>query len=74
MSKPFFPTTGKRVVPLVKIEDDDELTFVEANRDKSPKHSAHIRILRLAIGSLFKASVIKIESDELKIERQSTEH
>jgi hypothetical protein len=69
MAKSFFPPTGRRVVPILKLEDDDEITLVEDNKDKSLAHGARIRIMRLAIGSLLKASVIKIESDDLKVDR-----
>lgn len=69
MPEPFFPRNGKRVVPLVTIDHDEDITFVEASPNKHSDPRVHIRIIRLAIGSLFKASVIKIDSPDLVVER-----
>jgi hypothetical protein len=64
----FFPVTGKQVVPLVRMDDEDGITFVQA-RHIGSKHEegAKVRIFRFAIGKFIKASVIKIDSPDAMI-------
>ena len=59
----FFPATGKQVVPLVRVDDDDGITFVQTRANASKQDErARVRIFRFALGKLIKATVIKIES------------
>lgn len=63
MSEVFFPASGQRVVPLFKINDNDEVTAVHTPKSMHGHGDPKISILRIVIGSLFRATVIHIEPD-----------
>lgn len=64
----FFPATGSQVVPLVRMDEDDGITFVQARPPASKdEQGARVRIFRFAIGKLIKATVIRIESPNAMI-------
>ncbi|MGI8838838.1 MAG: hypothetical protein ACR2H4_19690 [Pyrinomonadaceae bacterium] len=63
MSEIYFPATGQRVVPLLKINDNEDVTFVHARKPESSSPAPKVRILRIVIGSLFRATFVNIESD-----------
>ena len=64
----FFPATGKQVVPLVRLDDEDGITFVQTRANASKQdETSRVRIFRFAIGKLIKATVIRIESPNAMI-------
>jgi hypothetical protein len=67
MGTPVFPATGQRVVPIVTIEEDNDLTIVQARRNGSPRSSLKLRIFRIAFGSLFKALWLNIDGENCKV-------
>jgi hypothetical protein len=67
MSTPIFPTTGQRVVPFVTVDDESDLTIVHAQRNGSFPKPVKLRILRVTIGSLLKASWINIDGENCKV-------
>jgi hypothetical protein len=67
MSTPFFPNTGQRVVPLVTIDEDNDLTVVQARRNGSSPSVVKLRIFRIAFGSLFRATWLNIDGENCKV-------
>jgi hypothetical protein len=69
MDKPFFPVNAKQVVPLVKIDDNDEVTRVQTNKNAFFEVGPKLRIIRLAFATLFKLTIVEIDSDGSKRKR-----
>jgi hypothetical protein len=67
MSTPIFPATGQRVVPFVSVDDEADLTIVDAKRNGSCPKPLKLRIFRAAIGSLLKFSWINIDGENCKV-------
>ena len=67
MNTPFFPSTGQRVEPIVTIEEDNELTIVQARRNGLSRKVLKLSIFRIAIGSLFKATWLNIDGENCKV-------
>jgi len=68
MSQSFFPESGEQVVRIWP-EEEEGITFVQArNRGETAAEPTKIRIFRLAIGSLLRASLIKVSSANVKPE------
>ena len=66
MNKAFFPATGQRVEPLLRINDNDEVTSVQARKNDASQGDPKVRILRIVIGSLFKATMVSIDPENCK--------
>lgn len=66
MSEPFFPLDPQQVVPLFKLDDTDELTCLQTPKPKPGDKGPKVRIIRVAIGSLFKATMVKIDPESPK--------
>ena len=71
----FFPATGKQVVPLVRLEQDDGVTFVRSRQTaaKQEEEGAKIRVFRFALWKLIKATYITIDSKNAIIENGQIE-
>ncbi len=67
MNEPFFPITGQRVVPVVKVDDLNDMTVVQARKNGSCHSLLKLRIIRIAIGSLFKATVVNIDAENCRV-------
>lgn len=63
MSENLFPATGQRVVPLLKINENDDITLVQPRKTESGQRDPKVRIVRIVIGSLFRATFVEIEAD-----------
>ncbi len=61
MREPFFPLNPQQVVPLFKLDDTDELTCLQIPKPKPGDKPPRVRIIRVAMGSIFKATVVKID-------------
>jgi hypothetical protein len=66
MSESIFPITGRRVEPILKISDNDELTSVQARKNAASQGDPKVRIIRIVIGSLFKATMVSIDPENCK--------
>jgi hypothetical protein len=66
MSKSFFPITGQRVEPILKINDNDEVTSVQSRKNDASRGDPKVRIIRIVIGSLFKATMVSIDLENCK--------
>jgi hypothetical protein len=69
MDEPFFPIKAQQVVPIVKIDDNDEVTRVQTNKSALCEVSPKLRIIRLAFATLFKLTIVEIDSDGSKRKR-----
>ena len=67
MNKPFFPVGGQRVVPIVTLNSDDDVTLVEARKNGLVHTALKLRIFRITIGSLLKATWMHIDGDNCKV-------
>lgn len=66
MDEPFFPIKAQRVVPLVKIEDNDEVTRVQTSKRAFLSQSPKLRIIRFAFASLFRLTIVEIDTEDSK--------
>lgn len=66
MSESFFPITGQRVEPILKINDNDEVTSVQARKNATNHGDPKVRVIRIVIGSLFKATMVSIDPENCK--------
>jgi hypothetical protein len=69
MDKPFFPIKGEQVVPLIKIDDNDEVTRVQTSNEASLEESPKLKIIRIAFASLFKLTIVDIDPNGRKTKR-----
>jgi hypothetical protein len=76
MSKPFFPSKGQPVVPLVRVGGDDELTHVKAKKIERNDGPVKLNYFRFAIGSIFKLTVVSFlgPRDNLTISNDGVQH
>jgi hypothetical protein len=54
MSEPFFPINPQQVVPILKIDDNDEVTSVQTRKTEPQAGGLTVRIVRIVMGSIFK--------------------
>lgn len=73
MSKAFFPITGQRVEPILKINDNDEVTSVQTRKNDASQGNPKVRIIRIVIGSLFRATVVSIDPENCKLRHTKRE-
>jgi len=71
MNKPFFPPDGQPVVPLVKIDDNEELTHVQTRKAAWVKSALKLRIIRIVFASIFKLTIVELEPEDSKTGCQS---
>ena len=71
MAKPFFPTTAKKVVPILQWEDDEGLTVVQAAKNGGEGKRFRFRMLRLSFGRLLNATMVDIDGESVMVERHS---
>jgi hypothetical protein len=66
MNEPFFPLKAQQVVPILKIEDNDDVTRVQTRKTARFSAGLKLRIVRVMFGSILKITVVKIDSQNPK--------
>jgi len=66
MNEPFFPLKAQQVVPILKIEDNDDVTRVQNRKTERLTAGLKLQIIRVIFGSILKITVIKIDSQNPK--------
>jgi hypothetical protein len=66
MDEPFFPLKAEQVVPILKIEDNDYVTRVQTRKTERLTAGLKLQIVRVIFGSIFKITVVKIDSQNPK--------
>lgn len=66
MSEPFFPLKAQQVVPIFKIDDNDEVTRVYTEKTEQLAEGFKLRIIRFALASILKFTIIEIDPSNQK--------
>jgi hypothetical protein len=67
MSKPFFPVDGRPVVPLLRVDAEEEITQVRTRKVKVLSQAPKVRLFQIGLASIFKLTIVVVDGENVEV-------